>query len=56
VVFGSSAFASDDVSARQQLQSDLALSNVSLVHNAVDWALADTDLLEIRATPRRRVR
>jgi ABC-2 type transport system permease protein len=50
VVFGSSAFASDDVlGLAQQLQSDLALSNVSLVHNAVDWALADTDLLEIRA-------
>ena len=50
VVFGSSAFASDDVqNLAQQLQSDLALSNVLLVHNAVDWALADTDLLSIRA-------
>ena len=26
-----------------------ALSNVELVHNAVDWALADTDLLTIRS-------
>jgi ABC-2 type transport system permease protein len=50
VVFGSSAFASDDIlNLAQQLESDLALSNVMLVHNAVDWALADTDLLEIRA-------
>ncbi|MEO8706646.1 MAG: Gldg family protein [Kofleriaceae bacterium] len=50
VVFGSSAFVSDDVlGLAQQLQSDLALSNVVLVHNAVDWALADTDLLAIRA-------
>jgi ABC-2 type transport system permease protein len=49
VVFGSSAFVSDDVlGLAQQLQSDLALSNVELVHNAVDWALADTDLLAIR--------
>lgn len=50
VVFGSSAFASDDVlGLAQQLESDLALSNLQLVHNAVDWALADTDLLAIRA-------
>jgi ABC-2 type transport system permease protein len=50
VVFGSSAFVSDDVlSLAQQLQSDLATSNVELVHNAVDWSLADTDLLAIRS-------
>jgi gliding motility-associated transport system permease protein/gliding motility-associatede transport system auxiliary component len=50
VVFGSSAFASDDIlGLAQQLDSDLALQNVNLVHNAVDWALADTDLLAIRA-------
>ncbi len=50
VVFGSSAFASDDVlSLAQQLDSDLAASNVELVHNAVDWSLADTDLLAIRS-------
>jgi ABC-type uncharacterized transport system involved in gliding motility auxiliary subunit len=49
-VFGSSAFASDDVlSLAQQLESDLAASNVELVHNAVDWSLADTDLLAIRS-------
>jgi ABC-type uncharacterized transport system involved in gliding motility auxiliary subunit len=50
VVFGSSAFASDDVlSLAQQLDSQLAASNVELVHNAVDWSLADTDLLAIRS-------
>ncbi|HET9619807.1 MAG TPA: Gldg family protein [Kofleriaceae bacterium] len=46
VVFGSSAFASDLV---QQLESELSRSNVELVHNAVDWSLADTDLLAIRS-------
>jgi ABC-2 type transport system permease protein len=50
VVFGSSAFVSDDILAlSQQLRSDFAKSNLELVHNAVDWALADTDLLEIRS-------
>lgn len=50
VVFGSSAFVSDDMlGVAQQLDADLALSNLQLVHNAVDWALADTDLLSIRA-------
>lgn len=50
VVFGSSAFVSDDVlGLAQQLDSELAASNVELVHNAVDWALADTDLLAIRS-------
>jgi ABC-2 type transport system permease protein len=50
VVFGSSAFVSDDVLAlAQQLESDLAAANVELVHNAVDWSLADTDLLSIRS-------
>jgi hypothetical protein len=50
VVFGSSAFVSDDVlGLAQQLDSQLATSNVELVHNAVDWVLADTDLLAIRS-------
>lgn len=50
VVFGSSAFVSDDVlSLAQQLDSELAAANVELVHNAVDWSLADTDLLAIRS-------
>jgi ABC-2 type transport system permease protein len=50
VVFGSSAFVSDDaLSLAQQLNSELAASNVELVHNAVDWTLADTDLLAIRS-------
>ena len=49
-VFGSSAFVSDDVlGLAQQLESDLATSNLELVHNAVDWSLADTDLLAIRS-------
>lgn len=50
VVLGSSAFASDDlIEFSRRRKSDLALSNVELVHNAVDWVLADTDLLAIRA-------
>jgi ABC-2 type transport system permease protein len=50
VVFGSSAFVSDDVlGLAQQLESELAESNLELVHNAVDWSLADTDLLAIRS-------
>jgi ABC-2 type transport system permease protein len=49
VVFGSSAFVSDDLlGLAKQLGSDLALSNLELVHNAVDWALLDTDLASIR--------
>jgi len=50
VVFGSSAFCSDDVLAlAAQGDADLATGNVELVHNAVDWALADTELLAIRS-------
>ena len=50
VVFGSSAFVSDDVlGLAQEIGSDLAASNLELVHNAVDWSLADTDLLGIRS-------
>jgi ABC-2 type transport system permease protein len=50
VVFGSSAFASDDVMGlAEQLGSEMALANLQMVQNAVDWALADTDLLSIRA-------
>jgi ABC-2 type transport system permease protein len=49
VVFGSSSFASDDVvRLAQQFHWDLVVSNIQLVQNAVDWALADTDLLAIR--------
>jgi len=46
VIFGSSTFASDLV---QQLDSEFTKSNIELVHNAVDWSLADTDLLSIRS-------
>jgi ABC-2 type transport system permease protein len=46
VVFGSSTFVSDLV---QQLDSEFTKSNIELVHNAVDWVLADTDLLSIRS-------
>lgn len=50
VVFGSSVFATDMIhELAQSLGSDLAAANLQLVHNAVDWALADTDLLSIRA-------
>ncbi|HEV7554263.1 MAG TPA: Gldg family protein [Kofleriaceae bacterium] len=49
-VFGSSAFVSDDMlQFAQQLDSDFAASNLELVHNTIDWALADTDLLAIRS-------
>ena len=47
VVFGSSAFVSDLLI--EQLDSDFTKANVELVHNAVDWSLADTDLLAIRS-------
>jgi ABC-2 type transport system permease protein len=50
VVIGSSAFVTDDVlQLAQQLGDDAASANVQLVQNAVDWSLADTDLLAIRA-------
>jgi ABC-2 type transport system permease protein len=50
VVFGSSAFVSDDVlGLAQQIESELTKSNLELVHNAVDWSLSDTDLLGIRS-------
>ena len=45
-----SAFVSDDIlRTAQAMDSDLALANVELVHNAVDWTLADDDLLAIRS-------
>jgi ABC-2 type transport system permease protein len=47
-VFGSSTFVSD-LFFKLRLNSDLVVSNVQLVHNAIDWALSDTDLLAIRA-------
>jgi ABC-2 type transport system permease protein len=47
VVFGSSAFASDLL--LDQLESDFTKSNIELIHNAVDWSLADTELLGIRS-------
>ncbi|HEY4059301.1 MAG TPA: Gldg family protein [Kofleriaceae bacterium] len=50
VVFGSSAFASDDlINLARQLDSPFAEANLELVHNAVDWSLADTDLMAIRS-------
>ncbi|TFH24239.1 MAG: ABC transporter permease [Myxococcales bacterium] len=53
VLVGSSAFASDLV---QGLGSQLGASggiyrgNFQLVHNLIDWAVADTDLLQIRGS------
>ncbi len=50
VIFGSSVFATDALLGHaQQFEQELALSNVNLIHNAVDWATADTDLLSIRS-------
>lgn len=50
VLFGSSVFATDALLGHAaQFEQELALANLNLVHNAVDWASADTDLLAIRA-------
>lgn len=50
VIFGSSVFVTDALlNHAAQFRQGLALSNVTLVHSAVDWALADTDLLGIRS-------
>jgi ABC-2 type transport system permease protein len=50
VVIGSSSFVSDAVlELSGQLGMDLAQANITMVQNAVDWAVADTDLLSIRA-------
>jgi ABC-2 type transport system permease protein len=49
-VFGSSVFVTDTLLGHaEQFDQELALSNVNLIHNAVDWAFADTDLLGIRS-------
>ncbi|MCW5803274.1 MAG: Gldg family protein [Deltaproteobacteria bacterium] len=50
VVFGSSDFVSDLIMGlADDIGADFMLSNRELVQNAVDWALADTDLLAIRS-------
>ncbi len=50
VVIGSSAMASDDmIGLSSQLGGTAGADNLQFVQNAVDWALADTDLLSIRA-------
>ena len=50
VVFGSSVFVTDALLQHAaQFEQELALSNLNLVHNAVDWATEDTDLLSIRS-------
>lgn len=50
VLFGSSAFVSDDLlGLSRQLGTELAQSNLLLVQNAVDWALLEPDLAQIRA-------
>ena len=49
VVFGSSAFACDTLlELAQQLDPEIATSNLEMVHDAVDWSIGDTDLLAIR--------
>ncbi len=51
VVVGSSAFASDLVaSLGGQMGGNVYRSNMQFVRNLVDWALADTDLLQIRTS------
>ena len=50
VVVGSSAFASDEMLAMAaQFGMETVDANVQFVHNLVDWALEDTELLSIRA-------
>jgi ABC-2 type transport system permease protein len=50
VVFGSSVFATDALQQHaDQFGQELAKAGILMVHNAVDWAVADTDLLAIRA-------
>ncbi len=50
-VVGSSAFASDLVAQfSNQLGGGVYRGNFQLVRNLIDWALADTDLLQIRTT------
>ncbi len=51
VVVGSSAFASDLVARlSDQIGGGVYRGNFQLVRNLIDWALADTDLLQIRTT------
>ena len=50
IVVGSSSFATDEMlQLSQQAGSDYVANNVDLVQNMVDWAVADTDLLQIRS-------
>jgi ABC-2 type transport system permease protein len=50
VVVGSSSFVSDELlQLSDRARSEFALNNLELVHNMVDWAVADTDLLTIRS-------
>jgi len=50
VVFGSSAFVTDELlQVADQVGSRQAAGDLQLVQNAVDWAIADTELLSIRA-------
>ena len=48
VVFGSSEFLRDEVFQISQ-QDDRAINNIQLFQNAIDWSLADTDMLSIRS-------
>jgi ABC-2 type transport system permease protein len=51
VLVGSSAFVSDEIlSMASQMNPRTAEINMRFVHNLVDWALEDTDLLKIRAS------
>jgi ABC-2 type transport system permease protein len=49
-VVGSSAFASDLVASLSgQMGGGVYRGNAQLIHNLVDWAVSDTDLLQIRS-------
>jgi ABC-2 type transport system permease protein len=50
-VVGSSSFVSDElVQLARQTGSELVAENFQLVHNLVDWAVTDTELLSIRSS------
>jgi ABC-2 type transport system permease protein len=49
VVIGSSSFVSDEAMSISQGLSRQVANNVVLVQNVIDWAVADTELLSIRA-------
>ena len=49
IIFGSSTFLADDIlNLSAQFSQEVAVNNVQLVQNSVDWSVEDLDLLGIR--------